>query len=67
MEANIRAVKQFLLGPCDPPGASHHKIKAGGLDPAKPRKLKITYQMAFRPVKENTGPPGVKPAPDYAP
>ena len=29
--------------------------KAGCFDPAKPRQLKITYQIAFRPVKENTG------------
>jgi hypothetical protein len=55
MEANIRAVNHFLLGSCDPTGASGRKIKAGRPDPAKPRKLKITYQIAFRPVKENTG------------
>ena len=67
MEANIRAVNQFLLRSCDPAGASRLKIKAGRPDPAKPRKLKITYQIAFRPVKENTGPSEVNPAPGYSP
>jgi len=42
--------------------------KAGCFDPAKPLwNLKITYQIAFGPVKKNTGPSGVKPATDYAP
>jgi hypothetical protein len=55
MEANIRAVNQFLLRSWDLIGASYLKIKAGRPGPAKPRNLKITYQIAFRPVKENTG------------
>ncbi len=43
------------------------KIKAGRPDPAKPRILKITYQIAFGPVKENTGAAGGKRAADDAP
>jgi hypothetical protein len=67
MEANTRAVNQFLLRSCDPTGGVPPEKKAGCFDPAKSLNLKITYQIAFRPVKENTGPSGVKPAPDYAP
>jgi hypothetical protein len=65
MEANIRAVNQFLLRSCHPTGASRLKIKAGRLDPAKPLNLKITYQIAFRRVKENTGALEVNPAPGH--
>ena len=42
MEANIKAVKQSLLGSRDTTEAPHLKIKAGHPDPAKPHNLKIT-------------------------
>jgi hypothetical protein len=40
----------------DPSASPENKGRA--TDPAKPRNLKITYQIAFGAVKENTGSPG---------